>query len=127
PTESAIMRQFGVSRTVVREALSRLQASGLVETQLSRSIMIAIFQRQALRNRLRIIPDERSCRYPCPAAASSPQPGARPGREHFRTHPQRRNPSRRQASHRIGHHASVRRQPHGRARGALAIAGLGPC
>lgn len=32
PTESEIMRQFGVSRTVVREALSRLQASGLVET-----------------------------------------------------------------------------------------------
>ena len=28
PTESEIMRQFGVSRTVVREALSRLQASG---------------------------------------------------------------------------------------------------
>ncbi|MFJ1301809.1 FadR/GntR family transcriptional regulator [Pseudomonadota bacterium AL_CKDN230030165-1A_HGKHYDSX7] len=32
PTESEIMRQFGVSRTVVREALSRLQAAGLVET-----------------------------------------------------------------------------------------------
>jgi DNA-binding FadR family transcriptional regulator len=32
PTESEIMRAFGVSRTVVREALSRLQASGLVET-----------------------------------------------------------------------------------------------
>ncbi|MFG0229293.1 FadR/GntR family transcriptional regulator [Achromobacter sp. 413638] len=32
PTESELMRQFGVSRTVVREALSRLQASGLVET-----------------------------------------------------------------------------------------------
>ncbi|AHV92689.1 FadR/GntR family transcriptional regulator [Bordetella holmesii] len=32
PTESEIMRQFGVSRTVVREALSRLQASGLVVT-----------------------------------------------------------------------------------------------
>lgn len=32
PTESEIMRQYGVSRTVVREALSRLQASGLVET-----------------------------------------------------------------------------------------------
>ncbi|CAB3865539.1 FadR/GntR family transcriptional regulator [Achromobacter anxifer] len=32
PTESEIMREFGVSRTVVREALSRLQASGLVET-----------------------------------------------------------------------------------------------
>ncbi len=32
PTESAIMQAYGVSRTVVREALSRLQASGLVET-----------------------------------------------------------------------------------------------
>jgi GntR family transcriptional repressor for pyruvate dehydrogenase complex len=32
PTESAIMVAYGVSRTVVREALSRLQASGLVET-----------------------------------------------------------------------------------------------
>lgn len=33
PTESAIMAQQGVSRTVVREALQRLQASGLVETR----------------------------------------------------------------------------------------------
>lgn len=33
PTESAIMAAQGVSRTVVREALSRLQASGLVETR----------------------------------------------------------------------------------------------
>jgi GntR family transcriptional regulator, transcriptional repressor for pyruvate dehydrogenase complex len=32
PTESAIMQVHGVSRSVVREALSRLQASGLVET-----------------------------------------------------------------------------------------------
>lgn len=32
PTESAIMQSFGVSRTVVREALSKLQAGGLVET-----------------------------------------------------------------------------------------------
>ncbi len=32
PTESEIMRAFGVSRTVVREALSKLQAAGLVET-----------------------------------------------------------------------------------------------
>jgi DNA-binding FadR family transcriptional regulator len=32
PTESEIMQAFGVSRTVVREALSKLQASGLVET-----------------------------------------------------------------------------------------------
>ncbi len=33
PTESAIMSALQVSRTVVREALSRLQASGLVETR----------------------------------------------------------------------------------------------
>lgn len=32
PPESSIMQSFGVSRTVVREALSRLQAGGLVET-----------------------------------------------------------------------------------------------
>ena len=33
PTESAIMQRFGVSRGVVREALSRLAASGRVQTQ----------------------------------------------------------------------------------------------
>ena len=33
PTESAIMARFDVSRTVVREALSKLQASSLVETR----------------------------------------------------------------------------------------------
>lgn len=32
PTESSLMAEFGVSRTVVREAISRLQATGLVET-----------------------------------------------------------------------------------------------
>jgi GntR family transcriptional regulator, transcriptional repressor for pyruvate dehydrogenase complex len=33
PTEAEIMHAFGVSRTVVREALSRLQAAALVETR----------------------------------------------------------------------------------------------
>ena len=33
PTEAAIMLEFGVSRTVVREAISKLQASGLVRTR----------------------------------------------------------------------------------------------
>ena len=33
PTEGEVMRAFGVSRTVVREALSKLQASGLVATR----------------------------------------------------------------------------------------------
>lgn len=32
PSESEIVREYGVSRTVVREAISKLQASGLVET-----------------------------------------------------------------------------------------------
>lgn len=33
PPEPELMREFGVSRSVVREAMSRLQASGLVETR----------------------------------------------------------------------------------------------
>ncbi|WP_018606142.1 FadR/GntR family transcriptional regulator [Uliginosibacterium gangwonense] len=33
PTEPEVMAQHGVSRTVVREAISRLQAAGLVETR----------------------------------------------------------------------------------------------
>ncbi len=33
PTEAAIMAEFDVSRTVVREAISKLQAAGLVETR----------------------------------------------------------------------------------------------
>jgi GntR family transcriptional regulator, transcriptional repressor for pyruvate dehydrogenase complex len=33
PTEAEIMAEFGVSRTVVREALSKLQASGVVQTR----------------------------------------------------------------------------------------------
>jgi DNA-binding FadR family transcriptional regulator len=33
PTESEIMQAWGVSRTVVREALSRLQAAGMVDTR----------------------------------------------------------------------------------------------
>ena len=33
PTESTLMQNFGVSRGVVREALSRLAAAGLVQTQ----------------------------------------------------------------------------------------------
>jgi GntR family transcriptional regulator, transcriptional repressor for pyruvate dehydrogenase complex len=33
PTEAEIVAEFGVSRTVVREAISKLQASGLVQTR----------------------------------------------------------------------------------------------
>ncbi|BDT69803.1 HTH-type transcriptional regulator LutR [Comamonadaceae bacterium OS-1] len=33
PSEPGLMQEFNVSRTVVREAMSRLQASGLVETR----------------------------------------------------------------------------------------------
>jgi DNA-binding FadR family transcriptional regulator len=33
PTESELMDTLGVSRTVIREAISRLQAGGLIETR----------------------------------------------------------------------------------------------
>ena len=33
PTEPALMQEFGVSRSVVREAVSRLQANGMVQTR----------------------------------------------------------------------------------------------
>jgi GntR family transcriptional repressor for pyruvate dehydrogenase complex len=33
PSESALMERFSVSRTVIREAISRLQAEGLVQTR----------------------------------------------------------------------------------------------
>ena len=33
PTEQSLSRQFGVSRTVVREAISRLKSDGLVESR----------------------------------------------------------------------------------------------
>lgn len=43
PSESAMVDSYGVSRTVVREAISRLQAAGLVETHRGRgSFVLAI-------------------------------------------------------------------------------------
>jgi len=33
PTETGLIQKFGVSRSVIREAVSRLQASNLVETR----------------------------------------------------------------------------------------------
>ena len=43
PPESSLAAEFGVSRTVVREAISRLQAAGLVETfQGSGSFVLAL-------------------------------------------------------------------------------------
>jgi GntR family transcriptional repressor for pyruvate dehydrogenase complex len=44
PTESEFVAAFGVSRTVVREAISHLQAAGLVETQHG----VGTFVREAL-------------------------------------------------------------------------------
>lgn len=40
PTESALMEAYQVSRTVVREAISQLRASGLVETQQGRGSFV---------------------------------------------------------------------------------------
>ena len=36
PSENTLISEFGVSRTVVRSALTRLQAEGLVETERGR-------------------------------------------------------------------------------------------
>ncbi len=41
PTESAMIEQFGVSRTVVREAISALNADGLVLPQQGRGVFVA--------------------------------------------------------------------------------------
>ena len=38
PTESALMVEFGVSRTVVREGLSKLQAAGPVDPGFEKTI-----------------------------------------------------------------------------------------
>lgn len=40
PTESRLVETHGVSRTVVREAISRLQAAGLIETQHGRGSFV---------------------------------------------------------------------------------------
>lgn len=40
PTERALIESFGVSRTVVREALSRLQADGLVESRQGAGVFV---------------------------------------------------------------------------------------
>jgi len=40
PSEAELVAEFGVSRTVVREAMSRLQAAGLVETQRGRGSFV---------------------------------------------------------------------------------------
>ncbi|MEW1958854.1 FCD domain-containing protein [Kineococcus sp. NPDC059986] len=40
PSESELVAEFGVSRTVVREAMSRLQAAGLVETHRGRGSFV---------------------------------------------------------------------------------------
>src|SRR6476620_1980344 len=40
PAENSLVEEFGVSRTVVREAISRLQAAGLVETYQGRGSFV---------------------------------------------------------------------------------------
>ncbi len=55
PTESALVERFDVSRTVVREAISRLQASGLVETRHGIGTFVKALQEQAA---FRIAPED---------------------------------------------------------------------
>ena len=47
PTEAEVVRRFKVSRTVVREALSKLQAAGLVETRHGVGTFVAKSRREA--------------------------------------------------------------------------------
>jgi len=47
PTEGQVVSRFGVSRTVVREALSRLQAAGLVETRHGVGTFVARSRKQS--------------------------------------------------------------------------------
>jgi GntR family transcriptional repressor for pyruvate dehydrogenase complex len=54
PTESELMQQLGVSRTVIREAMSRLQAAGMIETRHG----IGSFIRNPSKNGFRIDPSE---------------------------------------------------------------------
>lgn len=54
PTESEIVRERGVSRTVVREAISRLHAAGLVDTR--HGIGSFVLARAPAQNGLRIDP-----------------------------------------------------------------------
>src|SRR5262245_27741878 len=49
PTEAEAVQRFGVSRTVVREALSRLQAAGLVETRHGVGTFVAAKREAGLR------------------------------------------------------------------------------
>lgn len=55
PTEQALMRQAGVSRTVVREAVSALRAEGLIITRQGVGAFVAD---PAGRGQVRIAPDE---------------------------------------------------------------------
>jgi GntR family transcriptional regulator, transcriptional repressor for pyruvate dehydrogenase complex len=47
PTEAEVVRRYGVSRTVVREALSQLQAAGLVETRHGVGTFVSQKQRES--------------------------------------------------------------------------------
>ena len=56
PTESELVGRFDVSRTVVREAISRLQASGLVETR--HGIGTFVMAPRAVQANFRIAPED---------------------------------------------------------------------
>lgn len=56
PTEQALVERFGVSRTVVREALSRLKTLGLVESRQGSGAYVKATSRQAL-DQLALEPD----------------------------------------------------------------------
>ncbi len=56
PTEQALVERFGVSRTVVREALSRLKTLGLIESRQGSGAFVKVAPQQAL-EQLSLEPD----------------------------------------------------------------------
>ena len=49
PTEAALAQQFEVSRTVVREAISRLKSLGLVDSRPGSGVYLAKFDRDVFK------------------------------------------------------------------------------
>ena len=56
PTENALVEKYGVSRTVVREAFSRLKTLGLIETRQGSGAFVKILPRPET-GKLKLIPD----------------------------------------------------------------------
>jgi DNA-binding GntR family transcriptional regulator len=60
PTEAEFMAEFGVSRTVVREAISKLQAAGLTSFELYQSPVLNLISGRSVSGLMSLILDSTS-------------------------------------------------------------------